>query len=71
MALDAYAGVAEDWSFDVPNDRFAVIPSVVSQSTSSRSGAGEGASALKTSLNRSTAIPVSVDGTKSVNNPSA
>ena len=47
------------------------MPAEVSQSISSKSGAGVGAKAFKTSLNLSTATPIAVLVEKSVNNPSS
>ena len=55
---------------DDPNDKNKFVP-VFSELISSKDGAGEGASAFKTSLNLSTAVPIVVLVAKSVKRPSS
>ena len=54
----------------MPKDKKAVNPFELLQSISSKGGAGFGAKARRISLNLSTAVPIGVDGIKSVNKPS-
>ena len=62
---EAYAGDAELWSLEAPKDSSTSVPSTFA-SMSSSAGAGGGASALRTSLNLSTAVPTVVLFVKSV-----
>ena len=65
---DAVTLVKPTIALVAPNDNFTDVPTS-EQLIAVNVGAGLGASAARTSLNLSTAVPVCVSGTKSVNRP--
>jgi hypothetical protein len=64
-----YAGDPEAWLLLDPKERIEVVP-VFLELISSKSGAGSGARALRTSLNLSMAVPIDVEEVKLENKPS-